>query len=131
MGAFSRIAGAWFIAVLTMGVSFCLYKMEPVSILHFLDGLQGIGLIIGGPMIIFCIPAGIVLTMTVSNSVPLWSSLIICSCSCAFMAWIIAELTFTAGWEGASQVLTAFAFFFGLSWAALGYFVERRERLGF
>ena len=118
----AKMFAAWLFAVAMMPILNGLIGGRTVSLPSW-DGFVGIGLVIGLPMLLFAIVPGLPLAWLVARHLPMLAGLLLFPFLLAGAAWLVGALAFPAGWKGAHQVMTAFAFMLGGGWTLLSLFL--------
>lgn len=118
----AKMFGAWLLAILVVPiVGDSLLGRRGASAPSW-DGVLGIGLVVGLPMLLFAFVIALPLSLLVARNMPPLTGAILYPFLVAGAAWlIIAPLP--SGWKGAQQAVALFAFIMGTGWSLLNLFV--------
>lgn len=119
---FAKIPLAWLLAILVMTVLGGLPGGRGASAPSW-DGILGIGLVVGLPMLVFAFVIALPLALFVDRNMSPVSGAILYPFMIAATAWLISALLFPTGWKGAQQALIWFAFAMGTSWSLLSILI--------
>lgn len=114
-----RMIAAWLFTNFVFVIGYSVWKGQSVS--RLLDGLLGIGLIVGLPMLLFTVVIGLPLAVLIQRVVPPMASAIIYPFLISGIAWLLTSSMSGTGWKGAHQAIFLFAFVLGLIWSLLGF----------
>jgi hypothetical protein len=118
-----RMIAAWLFTNFVFVIGYSLWNGQGVT--RLLDGLLGIGLIVGLPMLLFTVVIGLPLAVLIQRVVPSIASAIIYPFLIGGIAWLLTSSMSGVGWKGAHQAIFLFAFVLGLIWSLLGLTIPR------
>jgi hypothetical protein len=118
-----RMIAAWLFTNFVFVIGYSLWNGQGVT--RLLDGLLGIGLIVGLPMLLFTVVIGLPLAVLIQRVVPSTASAIIYPFLIGGIAWLLTSSMSGVGWKGAHQAIFLFAFVLGLIWSLLGLTIPR------
>jgi hypothetical protein len=113
---------AWLIAVVATAIIAGLRPGRRTS-LPSRDGILGLGLVVGLPMLVFAFVVGLPLALLVSRYLPPAIAAVSFPLLTAAIAWLISAPLFPQGWKGARQALILFAFILGICWSLVNFVV--------
>ena len=118
-----RMIAAWLFTNFVFVMGHSAWKGQGVT--RLLDGLLGIGLIVGLPMLLFTVVIGLPLAVLIQRVVPPMASATIYPFLIGGIAWLLTSSMSGVGWKGAHQAVFLFAFVLGLIWSLLGFTIPR------
>lgn len=87
------------------------------------DGLLGIGLVVGLPMLLFAFVIALPLSLLVAYNLSPVAGAILYPFLIAGAAWLIGALFLSGGWKGVQRTMTLFAAIMGTSWSLLSLLI--------
>ena len=126
----ARMFVAWILAILGSALIATIIGQGPASKGDLTEGILGIGLIIGLPMLIFAALIALPLSFYLTNIRPNWLSGICAALIFAGVAAALSMAIFPSGWKGAAQALIIFSALLGLFWGLTGYVMTRSPAAG-
>ena len=118
----AKISLAWLLAILVMTVLGGQPGGRGASAPSW-DGVLGIALVVGLPMLVFTLVIALPLSLLVARNMAPIPAVILYPFLLAGAAWLISALLFPSEWKGAQQAMIWFAFIMGTSWSLLSLFV--------
>lgn len=118
----AMISIAWLLTIVVMTLVGGLPGGRGVSAPSW-DGILGIGLLIGLPMLLFAFVIALPLSLLVARNMSPFAGAILYPFLIAGAAWLIGALLLPNGWKGAQQAMILFAFIMGTGWSLLNLFV--------
>lgn len=118
----AKISIAWLLAIVVMTVIGGLPGGRGASAPSW-DGVLGIGLVVGLPMLLFAFVIALPLSLLVARNMSPFAGAILYPFLIAGAAWLIGALLLPNGWKGAQQAMILFAFIMGTGWSLLNLFV--------
>ena len=115
-----RMLLAWGLTVVGSTILTAVLVHGPVSGRALVDGVLGIGLFMGVPMLIFSVIIALPLSFHLKG-LPIWLATISAVVLFGALAAALGTAIFPAVWKGAAQAFVAFAAMLGLFWGLLGY----------
>jgi hypothetical protein len=115
-----RMLLAWMLAVVGSTVVATLTRGAPVLRGNVLDGVLGIGLIVGLPMLVFSAVIALPVSYYLVAIRPNWLATLAAMAVFGSIAAALGVVIFPAGWKGAAQAFVAFAALLGLFWGLIG-----------
>ena len=117
----AKIALAWLLAILVMTVLGNFLSRRGVSAPSW-DGVLGIGLVVGLPMLLFALVIALPLSVLVARNMSPLAAALLYPFLIAGAAWLVSA-RLPSGWKGAQQAVILFAFAMGTGWSLLDLFV--------
>ena len=117
----AKIAVAWLLAILVMTVLGNLAGRRSASAPSW-DGVLGIGLVVGLPMLLFALVIALPLSLLVARNMSPLTAALLYPFLIAGAAWLVSA-RLPSGWKGAQQAVILFAFAMGTGWSLLDLFV--------
>jgi hypothetical protein len=121
----ARMLLAWILAVVSLTIIGTVISSGPWSKNQPFEGLIGIGLIIGIPMLAFSIIIALPLSYYLASIRMNWLETVAATASFGGIAAVLALMVFSADWRGAAGAFIIFAVLLGLFWGLLGYIFAR------
>ncbi|WBO22983.1 hypothetical protein [Sphingomonas abietis] len=118
-----RMIAAWLFTNFAFVIGYSAWKGQGVTRLS--DGLLGIGLIVGLPMLLFAGVTALPLAFLVQRFFQPTVGAIFFPFLIGGIAWLLTYFLSSGGWRGAHQAVFLFAFVLGLSWSLLGFIIPR------
>jgi hypothetical protein len=115
-----RMLLAWMLAVVGSTVVATLTRGALVLRGNAFDGILGIGLIVGLPMLVFSAVIALPVSYYLIAIRPSWLATLAAMAVFGFIAAALGAVIFPAGWKGAAQAFVAFAALLGLFWGLIG-----------
>ena len=119
----AKIALAWLLAILVMTVLGNRLSRRGVSAPSW-DGVLGIGLVVGLPMLLFALVIALPLSVLVARNMSALAAALLYPFLIAGAAWLVSA-RLPSGWKGARQAVILVAFTVGISWSLMDLFVLR------
>jgi hypothetical protein len=116
---------AWMLAVVGLTVVATLTHGSPVLRGNVLDGVLGVALIVGLPMLAFSAVIALPISYYLIAIRPNWLATLAAMAVFGSIAVALGVVIFPAGWKGAAQAFVAFAALLGLFWGLLGIVMIR------
>jgi hypothetical protein len=112
----ARMLLAWILAVVSLTIIGTVISSGPWSKNQPFEGLIGIGLIIGIPMLAFSIIIALPLSYYLASIRMNWLETVAATASFGGIAAVLALMVFSADWRGAAGAFIIFAVLLGLFW---------------
>lgn len=122
----AKIFGAWLLAIVALPIIGDLLSGNRRASTPSWDGMLGIGLVVGLPMLLFALVIALPLSLLLAGNVSSLAAMLLFPFLNAGAAWLISA-TFPGGWKGAQQALVLFAFIMGMGWSLLNLFVPSSQ----
>lgn len=118
----AKISIGWLLAIVVMTVVGGLRGGRGASA-PLWDGVLGIGLVIGLPMLLFAFVIALPLSLLVARNMSPFAGAILYPFLIASAAWLIGALLLPNGWKGAQQAMILFAVIMGTGWSLVNLLV--------
>lgn len=118
----AKIFGAWLLTIVAVPVIGDLLLSRRGASAPSWDGILGIGLVVGLPMLLFALVIALPLSLLIARNMSLVAATLLYPFLIAGAAWLISA-TFPSGWKGAQQAMILFAFIMGTGWSLLNLFL--------
>ena len=117
----AKIAVAWLLAILVLTILGNRVGRRGVPAPSW-DGVLGIGLVVGLPMLLFALVIALPLSLLVARNMPPLAAALLYPFLIAGAAWLVSA-RLPSGWKGAQQAVILFAFTMGTGWSLLTLFM--------
>lgn len=122
MIAITKMIVAWMLAIVATGAFNGLMNGRS-TVLRGWDGILGLGLVVGLPMLIFACAVALPLALVMSRVTSPVVAMLLYPVLFAGVAWLISAPLLPEGWKGAQQAMVLFAFILGVIWSLLNLLV--------
>jgi hypothetical protein len=122
----AKIFGAWLLAIVAVPIIGDLPLGKRGASALSWDGILGIGLVVGLPMLLFALVIALPLSLLVARNIPPLAAALLYPFLIAGAAWLISA-PLPGGWKGAQQAMILFAFIMGTGWGLLNLFVPASQ----
>ncbi|WP_152616657.1 hypothetical protein [Sphingomonas sp. ERG5] len=117
----TKMSVAWLLAIVVMTIIGGLQSGRGASLSTW-DGVLGIGLVVGLPMLLFAFVIALPLSLLVARNMSPFAGALLYPFLIAGAAWLISA-PLPSGWKGAQQAIILFAFIMGTGCSLLNLFV--------
>lgn len=121
----AKIFGAWLLTIVAVPIIGDVLSKRGASALSW-DGILGVGLVVGLPMLLFALVIALPLSLLVARNMSPLAAAFLYPFLIAGAAWLISA-PLPGGWKGAQQAMILFAFIMGTGWGLLNLFVPSSQ----
>lgn len=118
----AKIFVAWLLAIVAVPILGDLLQGRRKASAPSWNGVLGIALVVGLPMLLFALLIALPLSLLVARNMPPIAAALLYPFLIAGSAWLIGA-TFPSGWKGAQQAMILFALVMGTGWSLLNLIV--------
>lgn len=121
----AKIFGAWLLTIVAVPIIGDMLSKRGASAPSW-DGILGVGLVVGLPMLLFALVIALPLSLLVARNMSPLAAAFLYPFLIAGAAWLISA-PLPGGWKGAQQAMILFAFIMGTGWGLLNLFVPSSQ----